>query len=70
MTGVSALGYDHVNVLGKTLREIGYQKGGIYKVRSDPSILYGVKEHGRVDGRPCLDCAPTGRRAGVSKTAR
>ena len=32
VTGVSALGYDHVNVLGKTLKEIGYQKGGIYKV--------------------------------------
>ena len=33
VAGVSALGYDHVNVLGKTLGEIGYQKGGIYKVR-------------------------------------
>ncbi|KAJ3559184.1 hypothetical protein NM688_g494 [Phlebia brevispora] len=31
VTGISALGYDHVNVLGKTLKEIGYQKGGIYK---------------------------------------
>ena len=31
VTGVSALGIDHVGVLGKTLREIGWQKGGIYK---------------------------------------
>ena len=32
VTGVSALGIDHVGVLGKTLKEIGWQKGGIYKV--------------------------------------
>lgn len=33
VTGVSALGIDHVGVLGKTLKEIAWQKGGIYKVR-------------------------------------
>lgn len=32
VTGVSALGIDHVTVLGKTLKEIAWQKGGIYKV--------------------------------------
>ncbi|KAJ3842122.1 Mur ligase [Lentinula raphanica] len=31
VTGVTALGIDHVGVLGKTLREIAWQKGGIYK---------------------------------------
>ncbi|KAL5508207.1 MET7 [Sanghuangporus vaninii] len=31
VTGVSALGIDHVAVLGKTIREIAWQKGGIYK---------------------------------------
>ncbi|KAF8351330.1 Mur ligase [Amanita rubescens] len=31
VTGVTALGLDHVNVLGKTLKEIAWQKGGIYK---------------------------------------
>ncbi|KAF8323781.1 FolC bifunctional protein [Clavulina sp. PMI_390] len=31
VTGVAALGLDHTNVLGKTLGEIGWQKGGIYK---------------------------------------
>lgn len=31
-TGVSALGIDHVNVLGKTLKEIAFNKGGIFKV--------------------------------------
>lgn len=34
VTGVTALGLDHVNVLGKTLKEIAWQKGGIYKVRT------------------------------------
>lgn len=31
VTGVSALGIDHTAVLGKTLKEIAWQKGGIYK---------------------------------------
>ncbi|EIM88551.1 FolC bifunctional protein [Stereum hirsutum FP-91666 SS1] len=31
VTGVSALGIDHTAVLGKTLAEIAWQKGGIYK---------------------------------------
>ncbi|TDL29406.1 FolC bifunctional protein [Rickenella mellea] len=31
VTGISALGIDHVAVLGKTLAEIAWQKGGIYK---------------------------------------
>ena len=33
VTGVSALGLDHTTVLGKTIKEIAWQKGGIYKVR-------------------------------------
>ena len=32
VTGVSALGIDHVGVLGKTLDQIAWQKAGIYKV--------------------------------------
>jgi folylpolyglutamate synthase len=32
VTGVAALGLDHTIVLGKTIAEIGWQKGGIYKV--------------------------------------
>ena len=32
VTGITALGLDHVNVLGKTLPEIAWQKAGIYKV--------------------------------------
>ncbi|KAJ7228517.1 Mur ligase [Mycena pura] len=31
VTGITALGIDHVNVLGKTLAEIAWQKGGIFK---------------------------------------
>lgn len=30
-TGVSSLGIDHVNILGNTIEEIAWQKGGIYK---------------------------------------
>ncbi len=33
VTGISALGIDHTAVLGKTLEEIAWKKGGIYKVR-------------------------------------
>lgn len=32
VTGITALGIDHVFVLGKTLKEIAWQKGGIFKV--------------------------------------
>lgn len=32
VTGISPLGIDHVGVLGKSIREIAWQKGGIYKV--------------------------------------
>ncbi|KAI0796609.1 FolC bifunctional protein [Abortiporus biennis] len=31
VTGISALGIDHTAVLGKTIEEIAWQKGGIYK---------------------------------------
>jgi len=31
VTGITALGIDHVNILGKTLQEIAWQKGGIFK---------------------------------------
>lgn len=33
VTGITALGIDHVAVLGKTLKDIAWQKGGIFKVR-------------------------------------
>lgn len=32
VTGITALGIDHVTVLGKTLGEIAWHKGGIFKV--------------------------------------
>jgi folylpolyglutamate synthase len=31
-TGVTALGLDHVPLLGRTLEEIAHQKAGIFKV--------------------------------------
>lgn len=49
-TGVTALGIDHIWVLGKTLPEIAAQKGGIYKVRS-PFLLLSLKA--------CVDCCET-----------
>jgi len=39
VTGVTSLGLDHIHVLGKTLAEIGWQKGGIYKVRAYRNCL-------------------------------
>lgn len=33
VTGITALGIDHVTVLGKTLSDIAWQKSGIFKVR-------------------------------------
>ena len=47
VTGVSALGFDHVSVLGKTLGEIGWQKGGIYKVCSIPGRFFDLTESHR-----------------------
>jgi len=32
VTGITSLGIDHVSVLGKTIEEIAWQKGGIFKV--------------------------------------
>jgi folylpolyglutamate synthase len=33
VTGVSSIGYDHMKILGYTLKEIATQKGGIFKVQ-------------------------------------
>lgn len=32
VTGITALGLDHTAILGKTLQDIAWQKGGIFKV--------------------------------------
>ena len=40
-TGITALGLDHIFVLGKTLEEIAHQKGGIYKVRTASYLCNG-----------------------------
>jgi folylpolyglutamate synthase/dihydropteroate synthase len=37
--GVSSLGYDHQDVLGDTLTQIAFEKGGIFKVRAGFSPL-------------------------------
>ncbi|THV08397.1 FolC bifunctional protein [Dendrothele bispora CBS 962.96] len=47
VTGVTALGIDHVNVLGKTLKEIAWQKGGIYK-SGVPALTVPQPEEGMV----------------------
>ncbi|KAI0921261.1 hypothetical protein AcV7_003495 [Taiwanofungus camphoratus] len=45
VTGVSALGLDHTAVLGKTLAEIAWQKGGIYK-EGVPALTVDQPEEG------------------------
>lgn len=37
VTGITALGLDHTAILGKTLKEIAWQKAGIFKVRQEGS---------------------------------
>ena len=49
VTGVTALGLDHTAVLGKTIKEIAYQKGGIYKV---PSVHFVTRVRVPMRGRP------------------
>jgi len=45
VTGITALGLDHVNVLGKTLPEIAWQKAGIYK-EGVPALTVNQPEEG------------------------
>jgi len=45
VTGVSALGLDHTAVLGKTIGEIAWQKGGIYK-EGVPALTVNQPEEG------------------------
>jgi hypothetical protein len=40
VTGITSLGLDHTNVLGKTLKEIAWQKGGIFKVVIFSKIIH------------------------------
>ncbi|EMD40678.1 hypothetical protein CERSUDRAFT_80327 [Gelatoporia subvermispora B] len=47
VTGVTALGIDHTAVLGKTLPEIAWQKGGIYK-EGVPALTVDQPEEGMV----------------------
>ncbi|KAL0577072.1 Folylpolyglutamate synthetase [Marasmius crinis-equi] len=45
VTGITALGIDHVFVLGRTLEEIAWQKGGIYK-EGVPALTVNQPENG------------------------
>jgi folylpolyglutamate synthase/dihydropteroate synthase len=40
--GVSSLGYDHQDVLGDTLTQIAFEKGGIFKVRAGFPIVFRI----------------------------
>lgn len=44
MCGISSLGIDHTSILGDTVEEIAWQKGGIFKVTGQP---WGGEVHGR-----------------------
>ena len=39
VTGITALGIDHVKVLGNTIQDIAWQKSGIFKVHSYTSFI-------------------------------
>jgi len=45
VTGISSLGIDHVGVLGKTIGEIAWQKGGIFK-EGVPAITVNQQQKG------------------------
>lgn len=38
VTGITALGIDHIHVLGKTIQDIAWHKSGIFKVHSCTSF--------------------------------
>ncbi|KAI0304213.1 Mur ligase [Russula brevipes] len=48
VTGISSLGIDHVGVLGKTIGEIAWQKGGIFKRTQEgvPAITVNQQQKG------------------------
>ena len=54
VTGVTALGLDHVSVLGKTIEEIAWQKAGIYKVGSALPMTTSSTKHFVKEGTPAL----------------
>lgn len=39
VTGITALGIDHIQVLGKTIQDIARQKSGIFKVHFSASFI-------------------------------
>jgi folylpolyglutamate synthase len=41
-TGVTALGLDHISILGKSLPEIAWHKSGIYKVCGSPAVVHSL----------------------------
>jgi len=54
VTGVTALGLDHVSVLGKTIEEIAWQKAGIYKVALLLLAIVPALSHTCQEGVPAL----------------
>ena len=53
-TGITALGLDHVSILGTTLKEIAWHKAGIYKVGSLLSAAILAINLVRQEGVPAL----------------
>ena len=68
VTGVTALGLDHVAVLGKTIEEIAWQKAGIYKVGLPPVVSYYDPKPFAAGRGARLDCRTTRGRDGCSET--
>lgn len=54
VTGITALGIDHVAVLGNTLHDIAWQKGGIFKVSLNSSATCYISRSIHQEGVPAL----------------
>ena len=54
VTGITALGIDHVSVLGATIKEIAWHKAGIYKVGLPLLTTVTVMNPTRQEGVPAL----------------
>lgn len=70
VTGITALGLDHTAILGKTLQDIAWQKGGIFKVSRTSYVHNACNLHCPYLGRcPCTDRRATGgRQDGATET--
>ena len=61
VTGITALGIDHVAVLGPLLRDIAWQKAGIFKVSSAFQDYFSISQNSSSGRRSRIYGEPAGR---------